>query len=320
MTIKRIKHKLSFCAVLFTALLSLSIGCAVFIQSDDNNLLKPKPTYTVVNHWYDEDGRKVALNELECTRQTALHLDFETAPQPDSMLIIQAQHLGIKAYTSGKILYKSAPTVGQQYYLIPLEGVGENGTVYLHLTPYEHLTGSVCGTVKLSTQNDWLMSLLQGKRRYIYLLSAIALGIFILCISLFFRHEKKQYRLLYLLALLLLLLAHIFAKSGLLQCFIGSALTVHTVCYAAYMLLPIPLTAFFLPYLKRSGNGLLVLQGVTCLYTLLRLLLLLGFTVPLDRWLGLSHCLLAAAIISVTYSLLQQCRQRFFTADGHGGD
>ena len=311
--IQKIKNKTNFILVLCVIITVCSIIAAGMKLSSDAALLKSSPAYTVENRWLTGYGKTVDLSKTAITEGTVYHLDFDEAPDESLCIIFQSENMGISAYTSGKALYQAAPEHGKRYNIINIGEVGSDASVFLHLTPYENMTGKITSTVRLTSVNDFLFSLLCENIVFaaMFMLAAAVLAVF--TVFTFVRLSvsvHSAYKNLYLILFGVLALALSGSANPLSQMVTGSSVIRYTMYYAALMLLTVPLTAYVTALTGYRHTAEKALQiGVTA-YALLRLLLLALFDIPPERGVVLAYLLIGAEVLLCTVMLIGYIKEK----------
>lgn len=275
-----------FC-VIFTAALKLS---------SDGEKFTPSPSHMVLNKWYDENNRKYSINKLDITEEKTFYLTLDKKPFKNAKIILKSENMLIRAYTDGKMLYKSRGSgFGEYISIIDTEDVNKNSEIYIHLTPVSNMTGRIKSDIYLTSNNDYLLTTIcKNKENLCICLALAAVVAFLFAIgAVRLAHKnKKAPKSLYFSCFLMLILTLIFFKGDISQFLIGSSDIKYICIYASYMLLAIPLSAFLSSVLGAKHKCLYVLEGVTLLYSSFRLLLFALLTVPLSRMIIISHLLL----------------------------
>ena len=160
MTIKKKQAALSLVllclatAVLFAAFYTVGYGGAIRLES--------KPSYEILNRWYDKNEKKVALDEVICDAPLLLHTDLHSERQREK-LIFCVENMSVMAYTKGKILLNETPSKdfsGRLYRIIDISEVQQDEPIFLLLKPLDGKTGRLKSKAMLTTQNDFLLALL----------------------------------------------------------------------------------------------------------------------------------------------------------------
>ena len=305
--IKRIKNKTSFSVMALIVIAALLILTFTFKESSDGELLYPSPSYSTVNRWVGENGRTSDLCNKRITDYSIFYHNFEDAPTYGSRLIIYSENMGIAAYTSGKMLFESSAEYGSRYNIIPIDELTDGGTLYLHLKPVEKMTGSINAPLKITTQNDFILSLIKTSILQVSLIAALLI---ILCVVITFAFkrlpsgDRSHLKSLYLCTFILLLIPLIAAPNGLMQFAVGSSSARYVIHYFSLMLISVPLAAYITALLKTRSAPVEALQIIITAYSLLRLLLFFALKIPLERGITVSYLMIAAqAIILIAYGL-----------------
>ena len=286
---------------------ALIISACTMKDSDDGERLGFSPSYSTANRWTEDGGRITDLSKLVLTKSRVYHLDFESAPPSGSKLIIKSENMGITAYIGGKMLYKAESDFGTRYNIIPIDEISDGGALYLHLSPTSKMTGKITDTVRITTQNDFLFTLLRNRLPLIsvlFLLILLLIAILVFTCVKLSKSERKYFKNGYLTAFLVLVIAFLLGSSDLLQIIIGSAVVRYVIKYTSLMLLPVPLAIYITALTKQKSKPFDLLQCIIVIYSLLRLLLFASFHVPLERGMTLTWIYILIEIFVIVSNII----------------
>ena len=185
-----------------TVLLILLIIAALLTAEatlGDNYRFLPSPSYTTANKWAFSDGKTAKLNNLKTNKPVTVRLKVNKRFQKGTYLIIKKENLKITAFTKNKVLYKTDEGKGKAYALLPVEEVLKGEDISLLLEPEGKAEGSILGTVKLQSKNDFFFTLLYENRKC---LLAVLLLFAFLCAAI---GSKRIYAALAIISLILII-------------------------------------------------------------------------------------------------------------------
>lgn len=152
--------------------------------------LSNSPSYTVINRWYDNDDKRINLNDYTVEKDITLHTTVTASQFVNPKLIIKAKNLNIMARTNGRIILDNRNNfmsgLGSHYYFIDANDL-DDGIVYLHLSPEKFLKSKVQGTVYLTTQNDFMFNRVVHKIPLLIIMLAV-----IHSLALLLLHRKNK--------------------------------------------------------------------------------------------------------------------------------
>jgi hypothetical protein len=296
----------------------IGIFCTALCAENSNDTFKDNPSYTVINKWYDNDGKKVNLNNFETDCQTTLYTEIIEKNCNNAKLIIKTNNLSINAHTNGKKLYNSDDSkysgYGEYYNIIDISDVNDNGEIYLQLTPKDNLTGSISNDIYITTQNDFLMHLLSTNKIKIICISIVImlLAIYdIWIIKRLFISRKGIGKHIYLNLTIALLITIIATKSNLLYFIIQSNMINYICLYSGYMLLPTSLMLLYNSLLTKRKYEIILLQWISIGYFILRMLLFIIIPVAFEKGIIISHLLLCTVIITMIILSIKEFRKKY---------
>lgn len=177
------------------------------------------PSYVVVNRWYDDNEKRINLNEYVFKEDICFHTTIDSSKFKNPKLVVKIKNANLIARTNGKVLVDTRRNAisgyGAFYHIIDVSDVDE-GVVYMYLSPCKHKKGEIKNTVYLTTQNDFLYSFLTKSRLMILLLGGLEIAI-VYFLYMNIKTRKREWIVLSLDGLGLLLL--LVCKSGFVQFF-----------------------------------------------------------------------------------------------------
>lgn len=313
--LKRIIRYINPIMLIMIMLIAVGIFAASVSMSSSGDILKDTPSYTVVNKWYDKNGKKTVLNEFETDAEVTLHTKIPTDNYNDAKLIILTKDMQLNAHTNGKILYRSDDSkyacFGECFNIIDVSTLSENSEIYLQLIPKENMTGSISQTVYLTTQNDFLMHFLNenkvtvtGSFTVLLLLTVYAVW----SIQQMIKRKGESIKHIYACCTIFLIIVIAVTKNNISAFLIGSSAVNYLALYSAYMLLPIPMLSCFSTVTSAKHRAIYILQCLTAAYSLLRIALFLAIPAPLSKAVFISHLLLIITIITMIVYTVQKIK------------
>lgn len=170
------------------AMALIFVLCAFLIGSCIKICICNAPAYTVINRWYDNDNKRINLNDYSLKKDVTLHTTVTASQFVNPKLIIKAKNTNIMARTNGRIILDTKKNLlsglGSHYYFIDANNL-DDGMVYIHLSPKKLLNAKIQDTVYLTTQNDFMYA------RIVKKISLMIILIFLIHCLLFLLFSEK---------------------------------------------------------------------------------------------------------------------------------
>ena len=244
--IKTIQHKKAFVLTAAVVLTSLVLCIWAFAEGGAAEALAPVPAHTVFNYWQNSDGKRCNLTK-ETVTATAVYQAALPSVYTGEYLIIKGKHLGVTAYTGGKMLCSYDAVRGSTFFMIPVEELGDSSTVVLHLTPYRQKHGKITADVKLANKNDYLLTLLLQNKGTAAAVAVLAAALLSVLLTAGYKIKSKKYSGFsdgYLAVFLALLIIHLFFKSDLAAFTPCTPFSIGLLKTASLVMLPVPLISY----------------------------------------------------------------------------
>lgn len=202
--------------IIFFLLVSLFLSIIAMITCHQNTFTN-KPAYTVVNRWYDNNERRINLNDYVITDDVTFHTTISASHFTAPKLIVKTKNANVFARTNGKVIVNTKVSFlsgyGTHYNIIDADDL-DSSQVYLRLSPCKGRKGKIKGTVYLTTQNDFQYSFLSKSLPVM----AFIILLFILFAVLFVKSLKRRDdKLFFVSACLFFSAMYSLCKSCLIQ-------------------------------------------------------------------------------------------------------
>lgn len=305
---KAVKHcgLIGIAVVLLFSLICLSL---TFLNSFENNKFNSEADYEIVNKWYDKKGSKINISNMEIMSELTLHSKLHCHTYKSPKLIIQTINCDMEAFVAGKKLYQNTNSkFGSTYNIIDISDVTDDENIYIRLSPNEKTNGKIGVNSYLTTNNDFLFSLLHSNKPTIIILCVLCFILFIYglyTVRLLVTSKRKAARHLHACCIVFLTMIIILSSDALLQFFIGNS----TICYAikhiSYTLLPVELIGLYQSAATQKEKAFYVESTLCIFYALLRAMLFVLFKAPLENGVIISHLILISIAVQMICYLIK---------------
>lgn len=298
---KHIINIKNICSIFCIVTLAVAVSLCFSVSDKDNESIKitTEPSHIVFNRWYDSNNVPYNINK-EIEKEITYHAALPKQRPNGAKMIIKTQNALLSAYTSGKLLTAKNENkyngYGEKYTIINLDDMGKNREISIHLTPLTEDDSLVCDSIYITTQNEFLFSLLQKAVIPIMaiLISAILIVYFLIQgIKNIFSFKKYFYTALLILDILLITFYH----STLPFLLADNGTFAYMAKYLSAMLFPMLLSLLIKETLKCKSIVFSIYETSVCTYGIIRLLIFACSPSPLNEYNYINFVLLSVLIL-----------------------
>lgn len=289
------------CTLLCITAVLAAISLCFFAAGEDSESTKitSEPSHIVFNRWYDANNVPYNINK-EIEKEITYHATLPKQHPVGAKLIFQTRNALLSAYTNGKLLTAKSDNryngFGEKYTIIDLEDLGKNKEISVHLTPLTADNSAVCGSIYITVQNEFLLSLL---KKAIFPI-AVILSLSILTVYFLMQGIKNIYsfKKYFYTALLMLDILFITFYHSTLPCLLtGSGTFSYMAKYLSAMLFPMMLSLIIKETLRCKSVIFSIYETSVCIYGIIRLIIFTYNPSPLNEYNYINFVLLSVLIL-----------------------
>lgn len=289
------------CTLLCITAVLAAISLCFFAAGEDSESTKitSEPSHIVFNRWYDANNVPYNINK-EIEKEITYHATLPKQHPVGAKLIFQTRNALLSAYTNGKLLTAKSDNryngFGEKYTIIDLEDLGKNKEISVHLTPLTADNSAVCGSIYITVQNEFLLSLLKKAIfpiAVILLLSILTVYFLMQGIKNIYSFKKYFYTALLMLDILFITFYH-----STLPCLLtGSGTFSYMAKYLSAMLFPMMLSLIIKETLRCKSVIFSIYETSVCIYGIIRLIIFTYNPSPLNEYNYINFVLLSVLIL-----------------------
>lgn len=289
------------CTLLCITAVLAAISLCFFAAGEDSESTKitSEPSHIVFNRWYDANNVPYNINK-EIEKEITYHATLPKQRLVGAKLIFQTRNALLSAYTNGKLLTAKSDNryngFGEKYTIIDLEDLGKNKEISVHLTPLTSDNSAVCGSIYITVQNEFLLSLLKKAIfpiAVILLLSILTVYFLMQGIKNIYSFKKYFYTALLMLDILFITFYH-----STLPCLLtGSGTFSYMAKYLSAMLFPMMLSLIIKETLRCKSVIFSIYETSVCIYGIIRLIIFTYNPSPLNEYNYINFVLLSVLIL-----------------------
>ncbi|MBE6720592.1 MAG: hypothetical protein E7571_08090, partial [Ruminococcaceae bacterium] len=209
--------------------------CAVFVLmccsaalvslgGDDDVKISSKPAHAVLSHWYRDNGRRFKKLYYPVDKEITVSTKVKESCK-NRCVIIHSENLAVTLYTKGKVLYSTKDggksLYGNRTTVIDVSDISSSKELFLRLTPVTKGSCRITEPIYLTTNNDYIVTMLSRERATLTAATAMLAAIIICLIAAAVKRNKKFSPFVYTACFMALCLVNVFCRSEVSQLLIG---------------------------------------------------------------------------------------------------